>query len=490
MQPAQPNTWNFTIDDTSSVITYSPFSDGDPVGGWETYFSSSGFWNGSPGEEAIGDSLHITSRSNASLSFEFRGTAVYLYGNASAPYTVSVDNQPTTQSPTSGDLLYSVTGLQQDTHHLNLTILPSNSSQRLWFDKAVISDSLPTGTSGLIPQVIDNQNTTALHYTGNWSSFSDVQIPSRANPKKFMKTTDSGAAVALNFTGAWAVAVNASKNWGHWTFSVALDGSTRTYNASSWWLIGDTISYYQSELDPNRTYTLELTNAAGAGFEMSLNEITLYMPNTTTGVVSPGTSAGSTSPSSHKTNVGVIVGPVIAAVVVIAGLIIGWFLFKRRHIADRSTGPIQPFHDLGDESTYIGSVRNPLSGTTNSEKVLLSPTSNYTTSDVVASLPRSVPPAPASASSGSHVTSASNAPSRPPIPPTSPSSHSLSSAAAAPAAAAPPPPPVPQLQQQQSQIDVNQIIELIAQRIDRPQPSRQQNMDEDDDAPPPRYYGQ
>ena len=89
--------FNLTIDDTSPVLTYSPYGtclsrparaqlkisrEGDGLGlndGWSTWYSDLGFIN-SPGVEfgdiGRGTSYHITSLPGANVSLAFNGTSL------------------------------------------------------------------------------------------------------------------------------------------------------------------------------------------------------------------------------------------------------------------------------------------------------------------------------------------------------------------------------------------------------------------------------
>lgn len=58
------------------------------------------------------------------------------------------------------------------------------------------------------------------------------------------------------------------------------DASTR-YNASTFWLIGDALLFYQSGLDPGETYYLELVPNVEAGTKFTLHDVTVYMANQT-----------------------------------------------------------------------------------------------------------------------------------------------------------------------------------------------------------------
>ena len=53
------------------------------------------------------------------------------------------------------------------------------------------------------------------------------------------------------------------------------------YNSSTYWLIGDTVLFYQI-LIPSETYQVTLTNTGNQNyFQMTLNYFTVWMPNTT-----------------------------------------------------------------------------------------------------------------------------------------------------------------------------------------------------------------
>lgn len=151
-----------------------------------------------------------------------------------------------------------------------------------------------------VPEVYDNGNST-LQYSGTWQSLYDVQIPSKAAPKNYTQTSQSGAAVALNFSGS-AVAIRSPVNWGHWIYNVVssstvlpsasaapqltatmlrqtLDGVPQHYNASTFWLVGNSLLFFESGLDPSKEHEIRLINTGGAGMIMNLNDITVYTPS-------------------------------------------------------------------------------------------------------------------------------------------------------------------------------------------------------------------
>lgn len=97
----------------------------------------------------------------------------------------------------------------------------------LWFSIHEV-DTWHISVEQFVTDVYDNGNTT-LQYSGNWQSLYDAQIPSKATPKNYTQTSQSGASVALNFSGA-AVAVHSSVNWGHWIYNVVRTRSPTMQN--------------------------------------------------------------------------------------------------------------------------------------------------------------------------------------------------------------------------------------------------------------------
>ena len=72
----------FTVDDTSPTISYSPFPDTFSTpnlnAGWNPYYTSSGF---APALGVVGNgtSLHITSLNGASLALQWHGVSPIIH---------------------------------------------------------------------------------------------------------------------------------------------------------------------------------------------------------------------------------------------------------------------------------------------------------------------------------------------------------------------------------------------------------------------------
>ncbi|KAJ3546435.1 hypothetical protein NM688_g5515 [Phlebia brevispora] len=501
----KPYSWNTTIDDTSSILSYTPYADGVFLNnGWVQWYSDypSNVIR-QPGDYEAGQSFHRTSLSGASVALQFNGTAIYLYGSTNCSYVVTLDGNPypTTlnQSQSLDGLLFSRDGLDSNVHTVNLTAVPeSGSDQQIAFDEAVFTNVINDDVDALTTVTIQNTNYTVLQYNGNWSSAFDHQIPSLTNPVNFSTTSQPMSSVSMNFTRTVAIAINASRNWGHWTYNVSLDGKENAYNASTFWLIGDTILYYENNLDPNETHQLELVNTGNMNYyALSLNYITLWTvdggnflassedtasatsasassASSTTAQSANGiaTSSAAASPASSgkHVNVGTIVGPIVAVVTILLVGVAAFLWWRRRRtlalasveVALPPPGTVEPFpRGTRPDLWYKGIEADP--NAPQPVTYVLPVTSGKRAQD---DAPAPPPPPPAiSAVADSSTNVSRNTALQSVEPPSTASASALRSS---------PPPQV---------VDVNQIIELIAQRID-PAVGRPP-----DDTAPPRYHG-
>ncbi|KAJ7729553.1 hypothetical protein B0H14DRAFT_3617270 [Mycena olivaceomarginata] len=343
--------WNFTIEDTSPFLTYTPYADGSNSGlknGWIPWYTTTGFLvaNGDPG---VGDSYHITSRTDASVALQFYGNSIYLYGTSNSSYTITLDSTTSTHAPpakSESDLLFSATGLDVGTHSVTLSAKPAASTstsvpaQQLAFDRAVISapviDNTPPTQS-----FYDNTDTTRLNYTGTWSTPSAAGIPNTSVTHPWHQTKDSGGVSMQIGRGAQSVEVRGMANWGNWLYSVSLDGAEASqYNGSTFWQVPDALLFYQGGLDPASNHTISLTNIS-PGMNFALNSIRVYGSvdaSTSTSTTSGAPSSSSTSlnqkppPQTSKHSApktGAIAGAVVGVLCLLA-LVVGGLLWWRR----------------------------------------------------------------------------------------------------------------------------------------------------------------
>lgn len=405
---------------------------------------------------------------------QFEGTAIYLYGKTNCTYNVTLDSQ-SVNVPLSlpYGLLYYQEGLPPATHSIQLTAQPQpGTTQQLAFDQAVFTSTIDQDTDGLVPVVYENWN-SSLQYSGNWTNQSGVEwIPNTQHPAPYMETNQGLSSVSLTFSGGVAVAVNGPRNWGHWTYNISLDGVVTSWNCSTLWGIGDTLLFYENGLDHTKEHTIEMINTGMEDYyKLSLNYFTVYalngtdvsatVPSTSSVASSSGVasmspaaspSAAAATASDKKTNVGTIVGPIIAVVVLLAlALFAVLWRRRRRPQGSQSKDPVMPFPRNDRPEIW---VKGQEGGTPYIPAV------------------RVYEPIHAPAVSGKRSAPATTIPTTAPTvaPPETPPVVSRSSAA--------PPPPPPSHSQQPSipgstpragsvpAVDVNQLVELIAQRID------------------------
>ncbi|KAJ7444553.1 hypothetical protein B0H11DRAFT_437894 [Mycena galericulata] len=366
--------WNFTIQDTSPILSYLPYADGsDESKGWQAWYTTSGF-NTQVGESPVGDSYHVTSLPGANVTLQFYGTAVYLYGSANASYDVTLDNTVHSFSPFNG-LLYSNDGLIAENHFVTLTAKPSNESQLMAFGYAIVStvdQSVPKET------FYDNSN-SALTYFGQWENPNPTidGIPSSTVTVPFHQTLDAGSGVTMGFPNSVAVALYASTNFGHELYSVSIDnGSPQIYNASTNWLVANTVIFFQSGLNPDETHTIYATNISPGGAAFSLSSVITYQLDASPTISgSSSNTAAATDTARLSSNpiteieglVGEIVGPILGFILIVLVPTFFWLRSQRtlmkdymRTISHLVLDPRSPFEETtGTSSDIIETALTP-----------------------------------------------------------------------------------------------------------------------------------
>ncbi|KAF8597710.1 hypothetical protein BDV93DRAFT_547778 [Ceratobasidium sp. AG-I] len=349
--------WNVTLDDSSPVFTYLPYGDGAASAGWATYYSVSGFRQAG-GNTPLGDSSHVTWNNDTTLSLSFYGNALYLYGGANCTYDLALDGQQyPTYSPTNDGQLAVLEDLAEGQHSVTLKPHPGGSKGSAFsFDKAVVTLTAPSGNPGKA-DVYDNGN-SSISYLGSWAQVNDKSIPSTTAPAPYRQTKVTGSAASLEFQGQ-AVMISGPLNWGHWLYTVTLDdGPATTYNASAWWIIGDTPLYFQGGLDPSKVHKVTIADVGKDPnlSTISLNSFTVFGTNSSTvpdssssasGVSSSGSASTGTSNQSdtHPVPAGTIAGAAVAATLVLVALIAGLFVYLRRRRQHRDQYPARGDRD-------------------------------------------------------------------------------------------------------------------------------------------------
>ncbi|KAG8817686.1 hypothetical protein FRC17_011129 [Serendipita sp. 399] len=189
---ANPQSLNFTIDDTSPIIRYTPnptFAPNvfpDPATNWSPICDRI-----DAAERCDDHSAHVTGMEGAKLAFSFFGTGINLFGNVTLETTFSLTiDENTVSNGLSGNegaesqILAKVSGLSPAVHTLILTVKKGTDLRGLFtFDYAQV----------LIGNVTESWNT----YKGY-----NASVPDGVNFSTFRATDIMGANVNASFRGS------------------------------------------------------------------------------------------------------------------------------------------------------------------------------------------------------------------------------------------------------------------------------------------------
>ncbi|KAH9935601.1 uncharacterized protein B0H18DRAFT_418127 [Fomitopsis serialis] len=336
--------WNFTIDDSSSYIKYLPSEDtglGNNTSlGWDPYWGGSGGFlpvsDQSYGRGASGQSLHVTTLDGASLSFEIYGNSVCLHGTSNGTFDVAINDITAPGLTANADgVLYCQQDLPTNVNYVNLTAhVTPNSGQQLAFDYAEVTYDFSTGATSPEEVVYNNTDTSAVHYTANWTSLTIAGAPSTTSSIPIHKTTAYGASASLNFTGE-AIAVYRFRSWGSYLYNITLDEDPpHQYNGSTLWELTNSLLFFQAGIDPTASHNIKITNAGGESYyKFYLNSISVFKSNSTN--ATQNTPASSSPPKASTGDIhhhtAAIIGGVVGGVgglLLIIGLAV-YFLHRR-----------------------------------------------------------------------------------------------------------------------------------------------------------------
>lgn len=104
-RPFQAQPYNITLTDQSPTLEFYPNVTGSGDTAWNVSYSGSSWttWSASALNNGVGVSKHWTNRSGSAISFQFYGTAFYVWGTLhSGSTTLTIDGMTiqTTEAPT------------------------------------------------------------------------------------------------------------------------------------------------------------------------------------------------------------------------------------------------------------------------------------------------------------------------------------------------------------------------------------------------------
>ncbi|KAJ3535213.1 hypothetical protein NM688_g7009 [Phlebia brevispora] len=370
---SEGNSFDVTIDDTSPTIVYSPFGDSfgasNASDGWNPCYSLTGApaCDSSSGQDnTTATSLHATASDGASMTLDWNGTAVSLYGyfptnNPSFPsalsYSVSLDGISTTNYVSqlssgniSQDILASFTSLTNGAHSVQLTMHNpgglSGPNTQLLFGRAVITSTTPLSPSShsqsnsTIATQVFPDSTIAFH--GEWS-FSQDLLP--GEDLAFHTSTNVGDSASMEFNGLFhssfpsagtAIVLEGLTTPLSGAYNITLDNETPQSLSARSSFNSSTVLFFRTGLDPTVTHQLTIENvgasAEGEGTFLAIGSVNVtYVAQNGGGARS--TSAMSSSSLSHGAIAGIVVATVIGGTFLLIGLT--YCIYRRRQATRR-----------------------------------------------------------------------------------------------------------------------------------------------------------
>ncbi|KAG8702615.1 hypothetical protein FRC09_004649, partial [Ceratobasidium sp. 395] len=316
-------TTNVTIDDVSALIQYTP------VGG--------NIWKDSPtSDQSLGNyfdgTYHSVQMYGASASFQFDGTAVYLYAAKRfqhGPYAILLDGQQvynaTFQSNDSiyKQLMYSATNLTPGWH--NLTCVNNDPTNQTYTEIDYI-----TWTTSMSSDLTESFGQSIGVGSMVYSSMAAWKQVTDSEPT--MVTSTDGASVTINFQGN-GITLEGKTGAMFGAFSAQVDNNpARQFNAQSS-QTHSTLLFRQDNLSTGN-HTLVVTNRGGGFTSLAIGSAVPIIWSD-----HPNTPPSSNSSHSHA---GAIAGAVVGVVVGLAAIILGllWFFRQRRRAQDSPGGDV------------------------------------------------------------------------------------------------------------------------------------------------------
>ncbi|ESK91838.1 hypothetical protein Moror_10564 [Moniliophthora roreri MCA 2997] len=385
-----PLPYNITIYSQSAAILYDPSRIGGDIqlgSGWDVMYTY-GTANTSTGaQQGVGDSYLQTTRFAASMSLTWVGTAAYVYGNSTnSSYTIDVDGSKIDTPVLENSLLASVTSLPYGNH----TITLSHPGTDLLAIRYVVL-TIGIGYEGSsfrvrirsVPAVLDGQANRFFRFvktapvTG-WALVPDGEeeilpdgrqrpvarsmagtIASKTDPSLVFNVTNSSAFFlrgGVDGSGGPNVA----------TLRPGLNGApskATVFNNLSPILDYDQVLYWESGLDRNQNYTVEIRSAEGSSSSNMMSFHTLDIidegpnpepsqSNTSSAAIGPTGEPEPDRPELPAGSVaGITVGVVLAVIIITISAL--WWLRRRRRnrtLGVAEASGITPF--AGTKSDY------------------------------------------------------------------------------------------------------------------------------------------
>ncbi|KAG8703357.1 hypothetical protein FRC08_002924, partial [Ceratobasidium sp. 394] len=276
------------------------------------------------------------------------------------------------------DVLAAFPSIPVGQHNITIISHANGSESAFSFDKAnVILGSISKDPGQ--GDVYDSRN-SSITYQGSWTQLTNNSTSSATAPTSYRETKVAGSTASLGFKGE-AVVIIGALGLDHWLYQVTLDGVSRTYNASAWWAIGDTVLYFQAGLDPTKSHNITLTNKGSSNGRstLNLNSITVFgsTPNPNLIVNIADHSDGDYSFSSVPT-LTIAIAATVGALLSVILIFVLVFVYLRRNEEDRDGyDPITWGSKGSGGSKKVGYIAEPFTLPPNSPTLVKQPPIGY-----------------------------------------------------------------------------------------------------------------
>lgn len=347
MSSNQLGRYNFTIDDSSPLITY------DPANAWNSDVETD------PNiERYIQSSYHITNRVGATASFSFVGTGITVVGSKTSThgaFEVQVDNKTISATASSQTTVFqSRIATARNLTFGKHTVKIVNKAQTLLDIDALIVESLAGRKDGKVPTTLVDDarignGTNEVTYSGNWATTSDGAVDTDFIRDTVHETFSQGASVTLNFIGegiqvVGGVGANTTEYSVQMDNKPAVNMKARTPN-----FVPSSTLFYESELTTG-PHKLVITKLGAGGGALTIDAFRVFGSGTV-GTIrgTPESVPTAVAPPPGQPNTGLIAGIVITIVVLVA-LLIGGIVYYRRMLKQEADSSDDKFSFISPAS--------------------------------------------------------------------------------------------------------------------------------------------
>ncbi|KAK7472648.1 hypothetical protein VKT23_000761 [Stygiomarasmius scandens] len=333
--------FNYTVEDSSPLINYSPAD----------------AWTDARNDTSLpsysGASYHSTTTKDASASFQFNGTGVWIFG-AKRPnygdYSIAVDGTDVVASASAEgsqdqfkQLLGSKLNMSYGTHTITFSISGTST-----IDIDFIEVETRLSGNEITKSVMDDTDNRIIYMpsAANWSVNNNKNLFVQ-DTLHFSQT--QGASLSFPFVGE-SIAIYGTTSPDHADVQIELDGQVMDVlpggsGGRTSGLHTQVLLFYQDSLDSGQhSLTMTSIERSGTGPFIDLDAVFTYSSNLTGNSSQGGTapSASGQTPEAHSVPIGVIVGASVGGTFGLLLLLLLLHLLHRRrrtNLEDKESPP-------------------------------------------------------------------------------------------------------------------------------------------------------